>query len=248
MYSCPECKGTSVLVSMWVEANTEKIVDDAAQEPWCNDCEAHVKRLEIVEEKPWAPRTINLGTEDDPLWWSEGLCEDCMNEDGTSTCSCGCLACADCMTEHANEARNEGSCQLGIRPEILASPEAMKRRAAHAKEGAEVTPVTGNYACNQCGYHVPLADEDARLSTGEGDDACECGGTFTQKTRAECRPREQYRDCEAARTAALATYIENTDGLIAHESYTVITDPETGAQWSLCWARMPTFTKAKGGE
>ena len=48
---------------MWVEANTEKIVDDAAQEPWCNDCEAHVKRLEIVEEKPWAPRTINLGTE-----------------------------------------------------------------------------------------------------------------------------------------------------------------------------------------
>ncbi len=79
--------------------------------------------------------TINLGTEDDPLSWSEGLCEDCMNEDGIKRCACGCLACADCMTEHANEARNEGSCQLGIRPEILASPEAMKRREAHAKGG-----------------------------------------------------------------------------------------------------------------
>ena len=126
MYRCPKCKGTNVLVSMWVEANTEKIVDDAGQEPWCNDCEAHVKRLEIVEEKP----AINLGTEDDPLWWSEGLCEDCMNEDGTSTCSCGCLACADCMAEHADD-----RCSLGIRPEILASPEAMKRREAHAKGG-----------------------------------------------------------------------------------------------------------------
>jgi len=119
-------------VAVWIDANTkEPVRDDAPVDPWCNDCEAHVGRLEIVEEKP----AINVGTEDDPLWWSEGLCEDCMGEDGTNRCSCGCLACADCMTEHANEARNEGSCQLGIRPEILASPEAMKRREAHAKGG-----------------------------------------------------------------------------------------------------------------
>lgn len=71
---------------------------------------------------------INVDTEDDPLWWFEGICEDCMGEDGTSTCSCGCLACADCRDEHADD-----RCSLGIRPEILASPEAMKRRAAHAK-------------------------------------------------------------------------------------------------------------------
>ena len=71
-----------------------------------------------------------------------------------------------------------------------------------AARAAAAPAVTGNYACNQCGYHVPLADEYALLSTGEGDDSCECGGTFTQKTRAECRPREQYCECEEP---ALAT-------------------------------------------
>lgn len=50
MYQCPECKGTNVLISMWVEANTEKIIDEAGQEPWCNDCEAHAKRLEVVDD------------------------------------------------------------------------------------------------------------------------------------------------------------------------------------------------------
>tara|TARA_R110000824_G_scaffold240495_1_gene429134 strand:+ start:337 stop:501 length:165 start_codon:yes stop_codon:yes gene_type:complete len=51
MYQCPECKGTNVLVSMWMDANTEEITDQAGQEPWCNDCEAHVKRLEFVDPK-----------------------------------------------------------------------------------------------------------------------------------------------------------------------------------------------------
>lgn len=58
MYHCPECNGTNVLVSMWVEANTEKIVDDAGQEPWCNDCDEHVRRLEVVEEAVDPDRSV----------------------------------------------------------------------------------------------------------------------------------------------------------------------------------------------
>ena len=41
-------------------------------------------------------------------------------------------------------------------------------------------PVHGDWSCDTCDYKVPIADEEFLLSTGEGDDRCECGGTFTR--------------------------------------------------------------------
>lgn len=40
-------------------------------------------------------------------------------------------------------------------------------------------PHLGVWSCSECGYRVPTADEDVLLSSGDGDDRCECGGTFT---------------------------------------------------------------------
>ena len=76
-------------------------------------------------------KSINIGTENDPLYWSEGICEDCMCEDGTAHCSCGCLVCADCKTDHDEE----GYPHDGPRDEIRDSPEAMTRRATYNIEG-----------------------------------------------------------------------------------------------------------------
>ena len=67
MYRCPECKGTNVLESMWMDANTEEITDQAGQEPWCNDCDEHVRRLEFVEEKPEPEPTSTFATPKDAL-------------------------------------------------------------------------------------------------------------------------------------------------------------------------------------
>ena len=38
---CEECNGTKVHVAVWVNANTDERFDDAALDPWCEDCEDH---------------------------------------------------------------------------------------------------------------------------------------------------------------------------------------------------------------
>lgn len=43
MYRCQECNGTNVHIAVWVNANTDERLDDAALDPWCEDCEEHVK-------------------------------------------------------------------------------------------------------------------------------------------------------------------------------------------------------------
>ena len=50
MYCCKECNSTQVHVAMWVNANTEERLDDAALDPWCEDCEAHT--VLIRQEDP----------------------------------------------------------------------------------------------------------------------------------------------------------------------------------------------------
>jgi len=37
---CQECNGFNVHVAVWVNVNTEERLDDAALDPWCEDCEA----------------------------------------------------------------------------------------------------------------------------------------------------------------------------------------------------------------
>ena len=50
MYRCPMCKGTNVLLAIWTNPNTADHGGDAPVDPWCNDCEDHVKRLEYNKE------------------------------------------------------------------------------------------------------------------------------------------------------------------------------------------------------
>ena len=41
---CQECNSTQVHVAMWVDANTSEKFDDVFPlDPWCCDCEDHVK-------------------------------------------------------------------------------------------------------------------------------------------------------------------------------------------------------------
>ena len=39
---CQKCNGTQVYTAVWVNANTDEHLDDAALDPWCEDCEEHV--------------------------------------------------------------------------------------------------------------------------------------------------------------------------------------------------------------
>lgn len=53
---CPNCKSDNVQVMMWVNANTNEVIDSAADEgteDWCDDCRTHVK-LDLVTLKPRA--------------------------------------------------------------------------------------------------------------------------------------------------------------------------------------------------
>ena len=53
MYRCPMCKGTNVLIAIWTNPNTADLRwdgGDAPVDPWCDDCEDHVKRLEYNKE------------------------------------------------------------------------------------------------------------------------------------------------------------------------------------------------------
>jgi|TARA_R110002110_G_scaffold1445_3_gene6173 hypothetical protein len=43
MYRCQECNGTNVNIAVWVNPNTDERLDDAALDPWCEDCEEHAK-------------------------------------------------------------------------------------------------------------------------------------------------------------------------------------------------------------
>ena len=81
----------------------------------------------------------------------------------------------------ANAPKSEWGPNLERLKSFKAAALSLRTQAMACAEGsAEVTPITGSYACNQCGYRMPVADEHVLLSTGEGDDSCECGGTFVK--------------------------------------------------------------------
>lgn len=53
VFCCPECKSSRVLAQMWVDANTEEVLDDTGRYYWCNNCEANsedgeLKSLDVV--------------------------------------------------------------------------------------------------------------------------------------------------------------------------------------------------------
>ena len=53
---CKECDGTKVHVAVWVDANTEERFDDAALDPWCEDCEAHTV---LIHQEDLGPTHYN---------------------------------------------------------------------------------------------------------------------------------------------------------------------------------------------
>lgn len=49
-FCCSQCGGINIQVQAWVDANTNKYIDDIDQngDCWCDDCEEHTKLKEII--------------------------------------------------------------------------------------------------------------------------------------------------------------------------------------------------------
>lgn len=54
IWVCPDCGTPNVQVAKWVDPNTDEPIDDHGEEPWCPNCESHLKFIcEVNKKSRW---------------------------------------------------------------------------------------------------------------------------------------------------------------------------------------------------